>query len=511
MNAPIRAAHSCPFRRDVSTGGERVTICECLRRLFGDKSVASCRVESEECTACCEYPPPSGAQLNPIVASIAYSRSEVAAQRTPRADLKQFEYHQIRLFARKWLRSPPALEHQAVTAHDAATLRNGRRDSERPNRLAPVKNPRREPRVGLVGPFTPFGLGHQNRDLAFHLNVDRWLIWGARTPSANHLECRLDALSRPMSPPELEAWLEGLDVVIFVETPCFPDLTQVARALGVKIVCVPNWEWLHTGLNWLDDVDVMLCPTRHTLSVLQKWQSSFCFGWQLEYVPWPVDIDRFEFRQRRVCERFVYINGSGGQQATRRDDAGTVFLRKGLQTLLAAAEMVPEIPILIYACSQDVPSRPPNVDLRPPREQNWQLYREGDVCIQPSHWEGLGLPLLECQAAGMPLITVDSPPMSEHRPLAVIPIDREEVVDLDREFCIPAAQFEPGRLAGVMRTFHKRNIASASRKARKFIERNHSWKVGGPRINQTLRRLASTSERSRAASVVPLPEEDTHR
>lgn len=36
-----------------------------------------------------------------------------------------------------------------------------------------------------------------------------------------------------------------------------------------------------------------------------------------------------------------------------------------------------------------------------------------DVCVAPSRWEGLGLPLYEATAFGLPIITNDKPPMSE--------------------------------------------------------------------------------------------------
>ena len=39
--------------------------------------------------------------------------------------------------------------------------------------------------------------------------------------------------------------------------------------------------------------------------------------------------------------------------------------------------------------------------------------RQCDVCLAPSRWEGLGLPLYEATAFGMPIITNDKPPMSE--------------------------------------------------------------------------------------------------
>ena len=41
------------------------------------------------------------------------------------------------------------------------------------------------------------------------------------------------------------------------------------------------------------------------------------------------------------------------------------------------------------------------------------LYQESDVAILPSKWEGLGLTFLEAIGCGLPIITVDAPPMNE--------------------------------------------------------------------------------------------------
>ena len=48
-----------------------------------------------------------------------------------------------------------------------------------------------------------------------------------------------------------------------------------------------------------------------------------------------------------------------------------------------------------------------------PREQHMATIAANDVCIAPSRWEGLGLPLYEAMAWGMPTITNDNPPMNE--------------------------------------------------------------------------------------------------
>jgi 1,2-diacylglycerol 3-alpha-glucosyltransferase len=42
-----------------------------------------------------------------------------------------------------------------------------------------------------------------------------------------------------------------------------------------------------------------------------------------------------------------------------------------------------------------------------------QRFAANDVCLAPARWEGLGLPLYEAMAFGMPVVTNDDPPLNE--------------------------------------------------------------------------------------------------
>jgi glycosyltransferase involved in cell wall biosynthesis len=48
-----------------------------------------------------------------------------------------------------------------------------------------------------------------------------------------------------------------------------------------------------------------------------------------------------------------------------------------------------------------------------PTAEHLQTFANCDVCLAPARWEGLGLPLFEATAFGMPIITNDDPPMNE--------------------------------------------------------------------------------------------------
>jgi len=48
-----------------------------------------------------------------------------------------------------------------------------------------------------------------------------------------------------------------------------------------------------------------------------------------------------------------------------------------------------------------------------PEDEHRARFASCDVCLAPSRWEGLGLPLFEATAFGLPIVTNDKPPMSE--------------------------------------------------------------------------------------------------
>jgi hypothetical protein len=481
MNA-MRRPELCEHRRCVASSGVVQEVCEYVHQVLGEGPVASPAVNKSVCAACCRHALPEDGSLNPVIASLVISAVERAGQISDLEAHDQVFVHQAKQFAGRWLNtSGDGESFRASVLHGEDSVRSRIHTADPYYPPFDLAEPASRLKIGLVGQYAPGGLGHMHIDIAMHLGIDRWLI---PVPPEVHdqpggLACRIDILPQPNDAQVLE-WLHGLDIVLFVERPALQRLTRLARRRGIVVACVPMWEYLQPGQEWLDDVDLMLAPTRFTARLLSQWKLRFRFPWRLETVPWPVDIHRFRFRPRYECRRFVFVNGTGGRSALKWDRSAVQFQRKGLEVLLAAARLMPEISIVVYSCNrpEDIPM---NVELRPPPVDNSLLYCDADVCVQPSHWEGLGLPLLECQAAGMPLITTDAPPMNEHRPLALIPATVHPAF-LRPEQYIFAARIDPSELAATMRAVHDRRIGSASRLARRFIECEHSWAVARPRI-----------------------------
>jgi len=334
-----------------------------------------------------------------------------------------------------------------------------------------------------VGRNDPTGLGYQNRAIADHLPIAKWLIPPRPSQTALPVPQRLRGRTwQPRETPQPQAlrqWLAKLDWLLFVESPPIPGLAALAHEAGVRLALVCNWEWIcPLASDWLCDVDLLICPTRYTHRRMQDWKQRFGFQWRLVYVPWPIDFRHLRFRRREICRRFVFINGTGGCRGRYANGQTTSYRRKGLEDVFDAAQLATHVPIIVYSQS-DVPRPPSNVEVRPPPADNVRLYEDGDVCVQPSHWEGLGLPLLECQAAGMPLITTDAPPMNEHHPFRTVPLLGAEPVYLAGDYPVPSCLIDPRELADVMADAFNTRIGEASEAARRFIETQHAWSGAG--------------------------------
>ncbi len=349
--------------------------------------------------------------------------------------------------------------------------------------------PPRAGKVGLVGRIGTTGLGYQNEDFARHFEIDRWLIPIESADSHRARKkagCRVDYLPIDADRASIRDWVSGLDWIIFIERPYLNDLTATARYLGVSIAAVPNWEWLDPRVAWLRVADLLICPTKYSFDYISDWRRRHGYGWEAVYLPWPVDTDRFRFRQRKRCERFVFVNGRGGQRPTRLDGSIAPQRRKGLELMTEAMWAAPELEFLLYSLHGELPKLPSNVELRRPPADNRKLYQHGDVCVAPSHLEGLGLQLLECQAAGMPLVTTDAPPMNEHNPWARIPVARSETVLYGDGHPVPWHHMDPQRLASILKELAGTDITVASRQACDFIEREHNWSYAAARLRELL-------------------------
>ncbi len=331
-------------------------------------------------------------------------------------------------------------------------------------------------RLGLIGYAARTGCGQINRDLWDLGFADSWLVPRHPVVGFDESVCPQYAIRCEREGDDFlyGAFLNGIDVLVFIESPCIRsfDIVGEARRRGVLVCCVPMMEWLPL-LPWVEQVDVMWGPTQWSVAELQRYRDEaashgITCNWKDSIIGgrWGVDVERFPFRQRTKAETFLFCNGGGG-----------CLGRKGARATALAAHMAPHVPILFRSQkAADLPPLPSSVTLSVENAADkWSIYGAGDVLIAPSRFEGLGLQHYEAQACGLPVITTAAGPMDECRPLVKVPAYSSPADLCGRPF--PAWDVDIADLATTLRGVHGRDISKASLAAREFVEREHNLRT----------------------------------
>lgn len=329
-------------------------------------------------------------------------------------------------------------------------------------------------RLGIIGWHTRTGLGTQNRDLAIHLKADRWIV--PRHPRTATLPrpagfggeyVEIDfPLQRRTFPKKRVDLLADLDMLLFAEMPYFVDTLQHCRAVGTKSACYVNIEWLRRG-GW--GSDIYIAPTEYThRRLLEDREIDHD---RIFFAPIGVDTKEIPFQKRGIVQQYVHCNGTGG-----------AYGRKGGEAVARAAELAPQVRLCVYTQTKyltsaqvgKLPQWPSNATVYGEVPTYTDLYKYGQICVQPSRFEGIGLQLLECQAAGMPLITADCPPMNEYRPLEAV------TGATGRISCtrwVHSMDVSVRRLASVLTKWWGKDVSAQSSAARQWVEAERDWSV----------------------------------
>lgn len=200
---------------------------------------------------------------------------------------------------------------------------------------------------------------------------------------------------------------EGLEGVFFFERLDWNfDFFRACKSRRIRTVCVPMWEWFACGPAqrplWRELVDLFVCPNVMCERVLRRYGIT-----NFARLPWCLDLAKLPERSVSGPAR-VFVHNAGlvdGQD------------RKGTRDTIRAFSRVKQKDIRLIVRLQreaELPLADERVEIRVGNlAEPAELYREGDCAIQPSKMEGIGFMVLEPAACGMPVITLDYPPMNE--------------------------------------------------------------------------------------------------
>jgi hypothetical protein len=291
--------------------------------------------------------------------------------------------------------------------------------------------------------------------MASYLDVDSWLVKPHRHYATLDPHPDVDTVVCPAGDPKkLERWIKSVDIVLFDETPYYKDLIRLAKFHDKRIVCILAQEWM--PFEGQQHVDLFICPNNYAYEQFKNFLPCVCF-------PWPVDTQRFEFRQREKCERFLFLNGNGGWRG-----------RKGADVIKDTLKLFPDLPLLIRTQKPEQ-FQGNNIEVLREADTNQEIYGAGDVLLNPSHIDGTGLQPMEAMACGMPVISTSGYPWNEIPAIARIPSEVTEVkIKRVCDWYLPS----PVALASICRNLLGTNINAHSYTARQWADSNSFFKLG---------------------------------
>ncbi len=211
-------------------------------------------------------------------------------------------------------------------------------------------------------------------------------------------------------PPEvLTRWIHdnNLRMVIFNEEYDW-QLVMAARATGIQVLTYLDY-YKEDWKPYMRLYDAVLCSTKRTFHLVKD----FC---NAHYIGWGVDTALF---RPGVCEekKYTYFHNAGWLGMNFRKMTPSV-----ITAFEAVSRILSDVTLLVHAQAGlemlpaevvDIVRNNPRITYHVGTVPAPGLYHKGWILLFPSKLEGLGLPLLEGLACGLPAIATDAPPMNE--------------------------------------------------------------------------------------------------
>lgn len=316
-------------------------------------------------------------------------------------------------------------------------------------------------KIGFIARYDNSGLGILSWEMWEHLKPYKILAIdnGAYRTFPERLEGQDVRYSkRNISDADFEWLLDGIDLLLTIETAYIKGAYVKARKKGIKSVLMPMYESLPNNIEVATDTpDLFLCPSLLDYRELQD---------RKVLLPMPVNRERVKFRQRDVARIFLHNAGHGGMAS-----------RNGTTELLEAIPMVKNPDILFIIRSQNpLQCSDPRVRIEVGNVKNyWNLWDEGDVFVFPEKFNGLSLPVNEALSSGMVVMSSNRFPFNEWIPTEpLIDIQQNVRVKISSRL-LDYAIIKPEAIARKIDEYAMQDISELSKKSNEIAEKI-SWK-----------------------------------
>lgn len=258
----------------------------------------------------------------------------------------------------------------------------------------------------IVSPNNETGFGRMAMDAQKILGIPYHFITPStqfknKAPQKNQIELDkqycIEELCQILAPFKLQA------VLMFEHLNWCTHLRKACIHLGIKMVCVPMWEWFNGKNDMWKDAHLLIFPSTFAAKALQG------FPYPHVVLPWVLDLEGLP----SICiQGPATIFGHNAGIIDHQDRKGT------LETISSFSKIKnPNLRLILRFVHSELPL--PKLDKRIIVESgslshHSHLFKGIDAAIQPSKMEGIGFMVLEPVCSGLPTITLNYPPMNTY-------------------------------------------------------------------------------------------------
>lgn len=207
----------------------------------------------------------------------------------------------------------------------------------------------------------------------------------------------------------IEKWIDdnAIDVVIFNEEYDW-GLVDFCKKKGIKVITYLDY-YKDDWKPYMYLYDAVLCSTKRTFNLVKD----FCNAY---YIGWGIDTELFK-PVNANAKKYTFFHNAGWLG---------INYRKMTPAVILAFDVIsrhnPDVTLFIHAQAEleklppeivNIVRNNPGITYHVETVSAPGLYHKGSILVFPSKLEGLGLPLLEGMACGLPAIATDAPPMNE--------------------------------------------------------------------------------------------------
>ena len=222
---------------------------------------------------------------------------------------------------------------------------------------------------------------------------------------------------------EYERWVSehAIEAILCDQNYQFAELAELRRR---DVLIIGRFVWEHFTAEHVagarEAFDVVYSLTR---AEQERYRQ---MGLETPYVPWGCHPELIEIGDEVAAEQRATSNEQRAHEVRFVFPGGFLGHRKPLEAVLEAFEGTDDDRLRLVVKAQverkrvrpaaAAAGRDRRIELRladQPTVEHLREFASCDACLSPARWEGLGLPLYEAIAFGMPAVTNDAPPMNE--------------------------------------------------------------------------------------------------